>query len=121
MAKLAILLNIEARSGKEADVEALLLDALPLARAEAGTRGWYAFKSGPSTFGIFDTFDDAAGRHAHLDGAVARLLLGRTEELLARPPQVPSVDLLAVQCPAYTIPAPERPGGPPAGAPPPPV
>src|SRR3546814_9920196 len=97
MAKLAILLNIEARSGKEADVEALLLDALPMARAEAGTRGWYAFKSGPSTFGIFDTFDDAAGRHAHLDGVVPRLLLGRTQELMARPPQVTSVDLLEVK------------------------
>src|SRR3546814_16114655 len=95
MSKLAILLNIEAKSGKEADVEALLLGALPLARAEARTRGWYAFKSGPSTFGIFDTFDDAAGRHAHLEGEVARLLLERTGELLARPPTVTRVDILA--------------------------
>lgn len=97
MAKLAILVNIEAKSGREADVEALLLRALPLAREEAGTRNWYAFKSGPSTFGIFDTFDDADGRRAHLEGEVAGLLLGRTEELLARPPQVTSVDLLAVK------------------------
>ncbi|MFC3717347.1 putative quinol monooxygenase [Luteimonas soli] len=102
MARLAVLVNIEAKSGKEAEVEALLLGALPLgalplARAEAGTRSWYAFKSGPSTFGIFDTFDSEAGPHAHLEGEVARLLLERTEELLARPPQVTSVDLLAAK------------------------
>lgn len=97
MARLAVLVNIEAKSGKEAEVEALLLGALPLARAEAGTRSWYAFKSGPSTFGIFDTFDSDAGPHAHLEGEVARLLLERTEELLARPPQVTSVDLLAAK------------------------
>jgi len=95
MAKLAVLVNIEAKSGKEAEVEALLLGALPLARAEAGTRGWHAFKSGPSTFGIFGTFDDDAGRRAHLEGEVAKVLLGHTEELLARPPQVTSVELLA--------------------------
>src|SRR3546814_18635148 len=93
MAKLAILLNIEARSGKEADVEALLLDALPLARAEAGTRGWYAFQSGPSKFGIFDTFDDAAGRHAHLEGEVARFLLEPPEDLQAAPTPVPNLEI----------------------------
>jgi quinol monooxygenase YgiN len=97
MAKLAILVNIEARSGKEAEVEALLRDALPLARAGAGTRDWQAFKSGPSTFGIFGTFDDEAGRRAYLQGAVADALLARTKALLARPPQVTSVDVLAAK------------------------
>jgi quinol monooxygenase YgiN len=95
MARLGLLVNIEAKSGKEAEVEALLAGALPLARAEAGTRGWYAFKSGPSTFGVFDTFDDEPARQAHLQGEIAKALLGRTEELLARPPQVVSVKLLA--------------------------
>ena len=97
MARLAVLVKIEAKSGREAEVEALLLGALPLARAEAGTRSWYAFKTGPSTFGIFDTFDDEASRRAHLDGEIARRLLGRTEELLARPPQLTSVDVLAAK------------------------
>ena len=97
MVKLALLVNIEAKSGREAEVEALLLGALPLARAEAGTRSWHAFKTGPSTFGIFDTFDDEAGRRAHLEGDIANLLLGRTEELLARPPQITSVDILAAK------------------------
>ncbi len=97
MAKLAILVNIEARSGKEAEVEALLRHALPLGRADAGTRDWQAFQSGPSTFGLFGTFDDETGRRACLEGAVIDALVDRTEALLARPPQVTSVDLLVAE------------------------
>lgn len=97
MVKLGLLANIEAKSGREAEVEALLTGALPLARAEAATRTWYAFKTGPSTFGIFDTFDDETGRQAHLHGEIARALLSRTEELLARPPQIASVKVLAAK------------------------
>jgi len=97
MAKSGVLVNIEAKSGKEVDVEALLLRALPLARAEAGTREWHVFQSGPSTFGIFAAFDDEAGRRAYLDGGVAGLLIDHAAELLARPPQVASVDVLAAK------------------------
>ena len=97
MAKSGITVNIEAKSGREADVEALLLRALPLARADAGTREWHAFQSGPSTFGIFAAFDDEAGLHAYLDGEVSALLIEHAGELLARPPQVASVDVLAVK------------------------
>lgn len=95
MARLAILVNIEAKSGREAEVEALLGEAVALARAEAGTRGWHAFRSGPSTFGIFETFDDAAARDARLQGPIHALLVARTEALLARPPQVVGVDVVA--------------------------
>jgi len=97
MVKLALLAHIEAKTGKEAEVEALLAGALPLAQGEVGTRTWYAFKSGPSTFGIFDTFDDEPGRQAHLNGEIAKALLGKADELLARPPQISSVDVLAAK------------------------
>lgn len=97
MAKLGLLARIEARTGKEDEVEAMLRGALPLARAEAGTRSWYAFRLGPSSFGIFDTFDDEAGREAHLGGEIARALMGKADELLARPPQIDKVDVLAVK------------------------
>lgn len=97
MAKFGILVNIEAKSGCEAEVEGLLRELLPLAGDEPGTQGWQAFKSGPSTFGVFAGFQDEAGRRAHLDGKVAGALLARTEALLARPPQIISVDILAAQ------------------------
>ena len=97
MVKLALLANIEAKTGKEAEVEALLTGALPLAQGEAGTRTWYAFKSGPSTFGIFDTFDDEAGRQAHLNGEIARALLGKAERIAGAAAADHSVDVLAAK------------------------
>lgn len=97
MAKLGLLAQIEARTGKEDEVESMLTGALPLAQAEPGTRSWYAFKLGPSTFGIFDTFDDEAGRDAHLNGEIAAALMGKADELLAKPPKIDKVDLLVVK------------------------
>lgn len=97
MAKLGLLAQIEARTGKEGEVESMLTGALPLAQAESGTRSWYAFKSGPSTFGIFDTFADEAGREAHLNGEIAKALMGKADELLAKPPKIDKVDVLAMK------------------------
>jgi hypothetical protein len=39
-----------------------LAGALPLAQQEMSTTTWFALKLGPSTFGIFDTFDEEAGK-----------------------------------------------------------
>jgi quinol monooxygenase YgiN len=95
MNKFGILATLHARPGKTADVEQFLRSALPLVAAEVGTTTWFAFKSGPSTFGIFDTFRDTAGRDAHASGAVAKALFARAEELFASPPQLQMIDLLA--------------------------
>ena len=97
MAKLGLLAHVEAKTGKEDEVQAMLVGALPLARDEAGTRTWYAFKLGPSSFGVFDTFDDEAGREAHLNGEIAKALMGKADELLAKPPQIDKVDVLAAK------------------------
>lgn len=97
MSKFGLLARLEAKPGKETEVQALLTSALPLAQAESATRTWYAFKLGPSTFGIFDTFDDEAGRQAHLDGEIARALMANADALLAKPPQIDKVDVLAVK------------------------
>lgn len=96
MPKFGLLARLEARPGKEAEVEAMLSGALTLAQAEAGTRT-YTFKLGPSTCGIFDTFDNGAGRQAHLDGEIAKALIANADALLANPPQIEKVDLLAVK------------------------
>jgi quinol monooxygenase YgiN len=95
--KLGILALIEAKPGKENAVAELLSGAAPLARAEGATRTWYAFRAGPRSFGIFDTFDDEAGRKAHLEGAIAKALMGKADELLASPPDLRMVDLVAVK------------------------
>ena len=58
---------------------------------------WYALKLGLSTFGIFDTFGDEAGRQAHLGGPIAQALMARAGELLAVPPLIEPVVLMAVK------------------------
>ncbi|MEP6616565.1 MAG: antibiotic biosynthesis monooxygenase [Ginsengibacter sp.] len=97
MVKFALLARVEARSGKEKEVEEFLKSALPLAEDEPGTVTWYALKIGPSTYGIFDTFNDEAGREAHLSGKIAAALMEHAGELLSSPPVIEKVDLLAVK------------------------
>ncbi len=95
--KLGILAVLEAKPGKEAAVAELLASAASLAREENATRTWYAFRAGPRSFGIFDTFDDEAGRKAHLEGRIAQALMGKADELLAVAPDIKPVDLVAVK------------------------
>ncbi|MGY4538093.1 quinol monooxygenase YgiN [Mucilaginibacter sp. UYNi724] len=97
MEKFALLARVEAKPGKEADVLAFLKSALPLAEAEPGTVRWYALQLGPSTFGIFDTFETEEGRQAHLDGKIAEALMANAAELLAKDPIIEKVDLLAIK------------------------
>ena len=97
MAKFALYVPLEAKPGKEQDVAAFLKSALPLVEAEPGTRTWYAIQEGPSSFAIFDSFDDEAGREAHLNGKVAAALMANADELLAKPPAIYKLDLLAVK------------------------
>jgi quinol monooxygenase YgiN len=91
----AILALVEARPGKEKELEAFLKSAQPLAVAEPATTTWYAVKLGPAKFGIFDTFPDNAGRDAHLNGPIAKALMAKADELLAKPPQIEMLDILA--------------------------
>lgn len=95
--KLGILAVLEAKPGKEAAVAELLASAASLAREENATVTWYAFRAGPRSFGIFDTFDDEAGRKAHLEGRIAQALMGKADELLAVAPDIKPVDLVAVK------------------------
>lgn len=97
MEKLALLARVEAKSGKEQQVADFLKSALPLAEAEPGTIRWYAWRIGPSTFGIFDTFEDEGGRDAHLNGEIAKALMAHADELLAAPPVIDKAELLAVK------------------------
>jgi quinol monooxygenase YgiN len=68
---------------------------VPLVEAEVGTTTWFAFKIGPSTFGIFDTFHNEEGRNAHINGEVAKALFARATELFRETPKIVTVDLLA--------------------------
>jgi quinol monooxygenase YgiN len=97
MEKFAILARLEAKPGKEKELSDFIKSALPLAEQEPGTFRWYALQIGPSTFGIFDTFENEDGRKAHLGGEIAKALMAKAPELLASDPILEMVDLLAVK------------------------
>ena len=99
MVTVALLVRLEAKPGKEAAVESFLRGGLALVQAEPATITWYAIRLGPSTFGIFDTFPDDAGRQAHLAGRVAEALMANAAELLAQPPSIEKVDVLTAKLP----------------------
>lgn len=96
----ALLVTLQAKPGKEAEVETFLKSAQPLVAQETGTTAWYALKIGPSTFGIFDTFPDEGSRNAHLTGEVAKALFAKAEELFSTPPQVEKPVILATKAAA---------------------
>jgi|SRR6185312_649414 len=97
MVRVALLVRLQAKPGKEAEVARFLEDGLELANQETTTPVWFALKLGPATFGIFDAFADDAGRKAHLAGQIAAALMAKTPELWAQPPQIEQVEVLAAK------------------------
>ena len=99
MVTVALLVRLEAKPGKEAEVESFLKSGLAIVQEEPATTAWFAIRMGPSTFGIFDAFPDEAGRGAHLSGRVAAALMAKASDLLAQPPAIEKVDVLAAKLP----------------------
>lgn len=97
MVHVALFAKLVAKPGKEAEVADFLKSALPLANAEPATTVWFALRLGPSTFGIFDAFPDEAGRQAHLSGPIAAALMAKAGDLLAEPPSIEKVEVLAAK------------------------
>lgn len=100
--RVALLVRLEAKPGKESEVENFLRGGLALVEDEPATTTWYGIRLGPSTFGIFDTFPDDAGRQAHLTGRVAAALMANAAALLASAPVIEKVDILAAKLPQRT-------------------
>ena len=99
MVKVALLVRLEAKPGKEAEVESFLNSGLSLVEEEPDTTAWFAVRMGPSTFGIFDAFPHETGRQAHLNGKVAAALMEKASELFAQAPVIEKVDVLAAKLP----------------------
>ena len=99
MVNVALFVRLEAKPGKEKEVESFLLGGLPLVQEEPATTAWFGIRLGPSTFGIFDAFPDEAGRQAHLTGKVAAALMAKAGDLLATPPVIEKADVLAAKLP----------------------
>ena len=99
MVNLALFVRLEAKEGKQDDVAKFLATGLELADQESTTPVWFALRLGPTTFGVFDAFEDEAGRQAHLNGPIARALMEQAPDLLAQPPSIERIDVLGAKLP----------------------
>jgi quinol monooxygenase YgiN len=99
MVTVGLFVRLEAKPGKEDDVEAFLLSGLPLVQDEPDTVAWFAVRFGPTSFGIFDVFPDDSGRQAHLSGKVAEALMAQAPDLFAQSPDIQKLDVLAAKLP----------------------
>ena len=95
MAKLALYVRLIPKQGKESEVEAFLKQGAVMAQDEPATIHWYGIKEDDGAYSVFDTFDDEAGREAHLNGEIAKALMAKADELFAEPPQINKINLLA--------------------------
>jgi quinol monooxygenase YgiN len=100
MVTVGFLVRLEAKVGREVDVENFLKSGLALVDDEPATLVWFAARLGPSTFAIFDAFPDDEGRQAHLSGKLAEALMEQADDLLSEPPAIERFDVLAVKLPA---------------------
>jgi quinol monooxygenase YgiN len=95
MLQVGLFVRLEAKPGRESDVEHFLRSSLAIVEEEPDTKAWFAIRIGPSTYAIFDAFEGEKGRQAHLSGRVAAALAVKAEDLLAIPPVIEKVDVLA--------------------------
>jgi len=94
MYKVALFVRLEAKPGKENEVAKFLEAGIAMAKQEPTTLLWFALRLGPTTFGVFDAFANEDGRQAHLNGSIAKALMAKAPELLAKAPVIEPVDVL---------------------------
>lgn len=97
MVKTALVVRLVAKSGKEEEVAKFLAGAQSLAQNEAFTPAWFALRTAPSVFYIVDAFANDADRDKHLNGEIARALMGKSEVLLAEPPTIEKAEVLGAK------------------------
>ena len=95
--KLGLLARIEAKPEHAEEIAELLAGATRLAEQEGNTLAWYSYRLDATTFGVFDTFADEAGRTAHLHGQIAAALADAAQTKLIAPADIRPVDLLGVK------------------------
>ena len=99
----SLFVRLEAKAGKENEVAALLQQALQLANQETTTPLWFALRFGPTTFGVFDAFENEAGRQTHLHGPIAKALMDNAARLFATPPAIERVEVLGAKVPVEAL------------------
>lgn len=92
----AFFILLEARPGKEDEVQQVLRDIRVCVEGEPATGPWFGVRFSRTTFGIFEAFPNLAGRQAHVDGGGGDIFrdVERMNTVLAYPAQVYRADVL---------------------------
>ncbi len=101
MVNVALFVRLEAKPGKEHEVENLLREGLLMVQDEPATTAWFGVKLGPSTFGIFDAFPNESGRQEHLSGKLAAVLMEKSSDLFSQPPTIEKANVIAAKLPQF--------------------
>lgn len=94
MVKVALVVRLVAKAGKEEEVSKFLAGAQPLAQGEAFTPLWLALRTEPNVFYIVDAFANDENRGKHLTGEIAKALMAKAGDLLSEPPKIEKADVL---------------------------
>ena len=92
-----LLVLLQAKPAKQKELIEFLNKGLPLVAGEPGTQTWYAFQISDDRFGIYDMFRGENARQEHLSGKLASALRDVAEDLLAVPPEIRELDVLAAK------------------------
>ena len=97
MVKVALVVRLVAKAGKEEQVRSFLAGAEPLAKNETFTPAWFALRTAKDVFYIVDAFSSEADRDKHLGGEIAKALIAKAGELLAEPPKIEKAEVLGAK------------------------
>lgn len=97
----SFVVKLVAKADKAEDVATFLAGALPLAQAEEYTPVWFAMRANETTFYIIDAFANAGDRAKHIEGPIAAALMANADALLAEPPSIEPVDIMAAKVVAH--------------------
>jgi quinol monooxygenase YgiN len=95
MNKVGLVVKLEAKPGREMALAELLMSGKALVDNEPETVSWFAFRTGPSSFGIFDVFPSPLARQQHLSGKLATALMASAPDLLAKAPVIEELQVLS--------------------------
>jgi hypothetical protein len=95
--KLGLLAQLESKPSRGEPLGAFLEAGQAFAIAEGGTVTWYAFKVSDTAYGILDTFETEDARQACLGGEIPTAMGHVAPDLLARDPDIRTVDSVAVK------------------------
>lgn len=97
MLSCGLFIRLEAKPGREKDVAAFLAQGLQMAQQEKTTPLWFSLRLGPTTFAVFDAFNDEAGRQAHLTGPIAKALMANVPDMLSAPIAIEKTEVLGTK------------------------